>query len=143
MSDITQALFEASRRLRDAAKTNFRDLPGGSVSAYLNTLPKDVRFELAKAYKTQEYLHETAGRIDERGQPKLFAERFDYGEVAKEQPKELRATITKMAEEQLSHDLTVRMGTPTADEQIKDQPITLRDTMSAAFDAHEGAQNGQ
>ncbi len=139
MTEVT--LFEASRRLRDAAKSNFRTLPGGSVSAYLNTLPKDVRFALATQYAGLEYLHETGGRIDQDGNPKLFAERFDYGEVAKEQPKELRATITKLAEEQLSHDLTVRMGTPTADEQIKDQPTTIADILDAAYDHHsaEGA----
>ena len=133
-------LFEASRRLRDAAKSNFRDLPGGSVSSYLNTLPKDVRVALGTQYKALEYAVEHGGRIDRNGFMKPFAERRDESDLTADSPKELRQTISKLATEQMGVALTTRMGTPTAEAQIKDQPVTLRDTMSAAFDAHEGAE---
>jgi hypothetical protein len=121
-------LFEASRTLRDAAKHNFKTLPGGSVSGYLNTLPSDVRLALATQYKGLEHAVESGGRLAPF-QPKMTEEELTAG-----QPKELRDTISKLTTEQITNDLTQRMGTPvpTADTSPPDR----REILSAAFDAH-------
>lgn len=130
-----QEIFEASRRLRDAAKHDFKGLPGGSVSGYLNTLSPEARMAIAVQFKGLEHFAETGGRIDQNGHMKPFAPRVDESEIRDAQPKELNATIDRIQTEQITHDLTSRMGTPSAADQQSDGPPDRRETLSAAFDA--------
>lgn len=128
---MSQELYEASRRLRDSAKVGFRDLPGGSVSAYLNTLSKEVRVALATQYKGLEHAVESGGRLAPF-QPKLTEDELTAG-----QPKELRDTISKLQTEIVAQGLDQRMATSERSAAIQqEQPTTLRDVALAAYDAH-------
>jgi hypothetical protein len=130
---MSDKLFRAARILRDAAKTDFKTLPGGSVSAFLNTLDSDTRFALVKEYKAREHLHDTGGRIDSNGFLKPFAPRIDLPPV----PKELDKTIDRLRTEEITQGLDSRMGTSQQTERIiNEQPTSLRDLVEASIDHH-------
>lgn len=133
MTPHEQEVFDISRYLRDHAKSDFRHMPEGSIAGVLNRASPEARRALAIQFKAAEHAAETGGRIDEHGNLKPFAERYDESRQRADRPKELNKAIDKLQTEQITNELSQRMGMPTPS---NDGPPDRREILSVAFDAH-------
>lgn len=125
---MSQELFETARYLRDHAKTDFRNMPEKSITRVLNNASPEVRKAMLEQYKGREHFAETGGRIDHNG----FLAPFTPREEPPPIPKEMEKAIDRLRTEELTSILNQRMGS-----EQPDQPVTLRDIVSASMDAHE------
>jgi len=106
-----------------------RRLPEGSMAALMNRASPEARAFMAQNREFVENFHESGGR-EMPFEPKRY---LDENKL----PPPARAAMQQAHDEDITHRLNQRMGTPTADTS----PPTTRDYLSAAFDHHEGADH--
>lgn len=123
-ADQHQELNDIQNYLRGHAKAGTTPAEG-SFNAVLNRASPTVRQFIANNRTFVQDLDAGGGRY------RPFQERID---LVGNMPKEDKAVLDRVHTEELTHSLNERMGTTTPDE-----PTSLRDIVSASYDANEGA----
>jgi len=116
--------------LAEHAKTDFKNMPEGTVMNVLNRASPEVRDALSTHYLGAQHLIESGGRL------RPFEEKLD---VTAQMPPAMRQTYQRAEDESTYMGLQERLGTQEANERIiNDAPISLRDIIDASYDATAG-----
>lgn len=126
---MTQTAKDMSEYLRiHAAGGTLDRLPEGSINALLNKADPESRAYMKKQQAIVSNFRESGGR------ELPFQEKRSFEDLPLD--KHIRAVMAKADTEDMTYRLNERMGTPTTS---ADAPPDMREILTAAFDAVEGA----
>lgn len=110
--------------LRGHASTDFQNMPEKTISGVLNKAAPKVREYMQANKRFVDDFEERGGKYQpfgDRAPPPVL-------------DKPAQAILDRARTEEITHDLSTRMGTAPVE-----QPTTLRDIVDAAYDHHEGS----